>query len=314
MVRIPATGEADVLPCRHGFPSESINAVKRVLRDLPVDNPQILHDAGVRPEEWEPLLRAAVESIRGTNSATTSDKKRFVGAVLSHCEQRGTIAGWRFIGSSRRQDYEVTMPDGSLVAVEAKGCPDGNNTNIWDRPSRAQEFVVWSLCPESLAHDPGKGVWSGIATRLLPKVAVERKVVDAFVFFDGRCGTSLRRCPKAFGVRGLRPAATELVGQRDKEDWLPPPCVYLFPRSAPTVPHNAEPPVHTVETCAFAAALLRAFDVEEQALPDYVHEARVEARGSVRGTEIQVSAVSRCWDHGEERVHTGRWKQVKREV
>jgi hypothetical protein len=69
---------------------------------------------------------------------------------------------WDFIGSRGRQDYRVDLPDGTSVAVEAKGCPDGNNTNIWDRPQWADEFVVWSLCPRVSLTTPAAA--SGLAS------------------------------------------------------------------------------------------------------------------------------------------------------
>lgn len=314
-MKIFSKDKRDTLPCRHGFPSHSIETAKELLIRLPQTSPELLRQANIPAEEWLPLLRAAVESMRGTSSATGTDKRRFISAVLDYCVQRKVIDSWEFVGSDGRQDYRVNLPDGTAAAIEAKGCPDGNNTTIWDRPSWADEFIVWSLCPESLAHDPGKGVWSGVATRLIPKVAAERKVVDAFIFWDGRCGTSRRQCPKAYGVRGaLRADATDLVGQAGKEDWVPPPCIYLFPRSYPSVPHNLKPSIHTVETCRFARALLDAFEVPRDKQAAYVHGAMVEARGSSVGTKIQITAVSRCWPDGYERICSGRWKRVKREA
>ena len=315
MARISSTDEDDTLPCRSGFPASSIDAAKRILTDLPQTSPGLLEQADIAPDEWSPLLRAAVESIRGTSSATTIDKRRFIGAVLKHCQQRSLIDSWSFIGSGGRQDYRVTLPDGTSVAVEAKGCPDGNNTTIWDRPQWADEFVVWSLCPESLAHNPGHGVWSGVSIRLLPKIAAEKTVVNAFIFWDARCGTRLRNCPKDYGVSGsLRAEATEIESQASKPGWVPPPCIYLFPRSAPTVPHNLKPAVHTIASSKFAHMLLEAFNVPENEMPSYVHAAEVEAKGTARGTEIKISAISRCWPDGDERVHTSKWKRVKRET
>ncbi|MEU4680657.1 hypothetical protein [Micromonospora sp. NPDC023737] len=305
----------DTLPCHHDFPSDRIGATKSILRNLSDTSPHLLHSADIQQEDWLPLLRAAIESMRGESSANPVEKQRFIAAVLQHCQQQKTIESWGFIGSGGRQDYRVSLPDGTTVAIEAKGCLDGNNTAIWDRPSWADEFVVWGLCPEGLAKPPGKGAWSGIATRLMPKIVAERKVVDAFVLWDGRCGSARRICPKAFGVDGpLRSQATDIVGQVGKEAWIPPPCIYLFPRSYPTVPHNRKPAIHTVNTARFSRALLEAFNVPEDKQAAYVHSVEVEARGSSEGTEIQVTAVSRCWPDGDDRVVSGRWKPVRREA
>ncbi|MFD6712349.1 hypothetical protein ACFWDB_00420 [Micromonospora chalcea] len=305
----------DSLPCLHRFPSEKIPTTKEILRNLSQTHPEILEAAQIEEEDWIPLLRATVERMRGETSASGADKKRFIHAVLDHCLRRGDIVKWDFIGTGGRQDYRVDLLDGTTVAIEAKGCPDGNNTTIWDRPSWADEFVVWSLCPESLAKPPGEGAWAGISTRLMPKIVAERKVVDSFIFFDARCGTSRRECPKAFGVTGdLRAEATDFEGQEGKEDWVPPPCIYLFPRSNPSIPHNQQPPLHTLNTSRFPRVLLNAFNVPEVEHEAYVHSAEVGARGSAKGTQIQVSVTSRCWPDGEERTKTAAWKPLKRET
>lgn len=304
---------ADVLPCRHTLKSSDINKAKGLLLALPDVAPEALAQAGLQPGEWDMLLRAAIESLRGTSAATTSDKSRFIEAVLQRGVLEGVFYEWSFVGTQGRQDYRVELPDKTAIGIEAKGCPDGNNTNIWDRPGWADEFVVWCMCPESLANPPGKGVWSGIATRLLMKMTAEHVVVDALVFFDGRCGSDLRSCPKNYGLTGLRSIATDIAAQNGREDWLPPPCIYLFPRSYPHVQNNPKPRVRTVAESKFAQALLTLFGVPLEVQEDYVHEAGIEARGTGQGTEVQVTVVSRCWPDGEARSHRGRWKSVRRE-
>lgn len=304
---------ADVLPCRHALRPGDIGKAKRLLTELPSIAPEALSEAGLHPSDWDMLLRAAIESLRGTSAATTSDKSRFIEAVLQRGTDEGVFSRWSFVGTQGRQDYRVELPGGRTVGIEAKGCPDGNNTNIWERPGWADEFVVWSMCPESLANPPGKGVWSGIATRLLVKMVAERTVVDALVFFDGRCGSALRECPKAFGISGLRAAATDIVGQTGREDMLPPPCVYLFPRSYPHVKNNPRPAVRSLADSGFTRALLALFQVPPDHEADYVHEAGIEARGTEQGTEVQVTVVSKCWPDGESRQYRGRWKHVRRE-
>jgi len=87
------------------------------------------------------------------------------------------------------------------VCIEAKGCPDGNNMTIWEKPTWAEEFVVWSQCPDSLQHQPGHGIWSGISTRLVPKMIIDGQRVDAFVFYDGRCGSSIAVAPSRMDNR-----------------------------------------------------------------------------------------------------------------
>lgn len=304
---------ADVLPCVHALRSADIQKARSLLVGLSSDAPEVLERAGLEPSDWDMLLRAAVESLRGTSAATTSDKSRFIETVLEHGVSEGAFSAWSFVGTQGRQDYRVELPDGALVGIEAKGCPDGNNTNIWDRPGWADEFIVWCMCPESLANPPGKGVWSGIATRLLTKMAAERTVVDAFVFFDGRCGSELRKCPKTHGIAGVRTAATDIVGQEGREGTLPAPCIYLFPRSYPHVRNNPRPGVRTLRDSRFSRALLTLFGVPDAEQANCVHEAGIEARSTDQGTEVQVTVVSRCWPDGVARSHRGRWKSVRRE-
>lgn len=305
----------DCLPCRHTFSSEQVESTKDLLLDLPrVLSGDEFVSRGVEPRQWPGLLRAAVESLRGTSAATTTDKYRFVKAVLEYGSRQGAWVRWSAVGTAGRNDFRVALADGTQVSIEAKGCPDGNNTTIWDRPGWADEFLVWCQCPESLVHDPGEGAWSGIGTRILPKCAAEKVVVDGFIFWDGRCGTDLRLCPKDYGVFGtLRSEATDIVGQYGKPDWLPPPCIYLLPRSVPNVSNNATPKMHSLSTLKFAKALLDLFQVPHALQTDYVHEASISARNVATGTQIQISVKSRCWPDGSPRVHSGAWKPLRRE-
>lgn len=304
---------ADTLPCRHQLPADKIQDVKHVLQNLPSIAPRLLEDLAIHPDDYEMLLRAAVESLRGTASASTRSKANFIGAVLEFGAQQKTFSGWESIGTKGRSDYRVELPDGTTVCIEAKGCPDGNNTTIWDRPGWADEFIVWCLCPESLAHPPGNGVWSGIATRLLPKIAVEKEVVDAMIFWDGRCGSRLRPCPKQYGVVGLRGKATSIPSQPGTNDWVPPPCIYLLPRTWPNISNNPKPKIHTLGTCRFADAMLDLFQVPPEDRNGYVHQAGIEARGTLTGIDIAISVTSRCWKDGEDRCVARDWKRLKRE-
>ena len=38
------------------------------------------------------------------------------------------------------------LKTGRVSVVELKGCLDGNNTTIFERPANAQEFIIWSVC------------------------------------------------------------------------------------------------------------------------------------------------------------------------
>lgn len=305
-----SSSRADTLPCRHK--PLGVEHVKTMLRELPIREPALFVREGIDPAEWDMLLRAAIESMRGTFAATTSDKRRFLEGLLDH-GVGGAWNAWSFVGTENRQDYRVDLPDGTAVCIEAKGCPDGNNTTIWDRPGWADEFVVWCLCPESLVNQPGEGTWSGVATRLLPKEVAERQVVDAMVFYDSRCGTDQRLCPKEYGVIGLRHRLTSMPSQTGTSDWLPPPSIYLFPRTLPNVRTNQNPPLHTIATCKFADALMSLFNVPATKRPTYVNDVAALVRGTTRGTQLRVIVTSRCWPDGENREVAGNWKAVRRE-
>jgi hypothetical protein len=265
-------GKDDSIQCRHEVDQEAISRVKRLLRHLPEDDPAALARAGVSEEDYETAFQSAVQSIRGTFAATMTTKRRFYEAVLDHMRAGGHIQDWEFVGTGRSQDYRVVMPGGYEVGIEAKGCPDGNNIRIWSRPTWAREFIIWSQCPDSLQHNPGHGITSGIS-RLFRKDLIEGERIDAFVFFDGRCGSAVRRCPKRFGVEGaLRERASDSPGQR--EGWLPPPCIYLFPSTTPHALSNRDPVPNDLSSCRFANAALAAFNVPDAERRANVHWAR----------------------------------------
>jgi len=304
-----AIPKENAIRCRHALDEGVLGQLTELLSDLPNRAPDALGDLRLPPAEFPLYFNAAIQSIRGTSAATTAVKRRFLEAVLDAMRDAGAIQRWEFVGTRGRQDYRVGLPRRRVVCIEAKGCPDGNNMNIWDRPDWAEEFLVWSQCPDSLANQPGEGVWSGIAVRLLTKMAVERQQVDAFVFFDGRCGSDQRRCWKQHGIGGLRGRATDVPGQEGR-NWLPPPCIYLFPRTIPNPRTNPHPPLHTLRTCRFADAMLEAFGVPRNAREEYTHWASIELRQDARGIYKRVALGHRL---GGEAVLESAWVRLKRE-
>jgi hypothetical protein len=103
------------------------------------------------------LFRGAVERIRGQFSATMRAKREFVQYVLSYMQDRGFIADWEPAGGKNRHDYLVHLNSGKKTVIELKGCLDGNNTNIFERPPHAEEFIIWSVCTNEGA-DPRHNV------------------------------------------------------------------------------------------------------------------------------------------------------------
>lgn len=308
----------DCLPCTGSLVTpQELSATKSLLEGLPDISPDLMRQHGIPPEKWTHLLGAAVESLRGTSAATTADKYAFLAGIFDAAKQRQLISDWKSVGHDGRDDFRVELPDGTLVGVEAKGCPDGNNMTIWERPAWANEFIIWSLCPNSSKSRPGSGVWSGISTRIMPKVAAEGTVavVDAFVFYDARCGSEARPCPKRYGLPD-RASLTDIAPESKDRDRLPPPCIFLLPRTAPSRT-NQTPLVNTLKTCKFALMLLQLFNVPPANQNEYVNSASLETRYQGAGQEIKVSVTSGCWPDGSLRqvsVHArGGWKPLQRE-
>jgi hypothetical protein len=110
------------------------------------------------------LFRGAIERVRGQFSATMREKREFVRHVLNYMQDQKVILEWESAGDANRHDYSVRLPTGRVAIIETKGCLDGNNTNIFERPAHAHEFIVWSICTNPGA-DPRHNAWSGIHTR-----------------------------------------------------------------------------------------------------------------------------------------------------
>lgn len=150
-------------------------------------------DHGMTPEQFveSGLFKSAVERLRGQSAASMSVKKAFIANVLEVLKDQGGITSWQFAGAGDRHDYEVLLPNGRICCIEAKGCLDGNNTNIFQRPANADEFVIWSLCQNPGAN-PRHNAWSGIHTRLSAEIVSRRERVDGLVIWDMLCGTAAR--------------------------------------------------------------------------------------------------------------------------
>ena len=199
------------------------------------------------------LFRGAIERVRGQFSATTRDKREFVRLVLNHMQDSGFIASYEATGGASRHDYAVSMPDGRICALALTGCLDGNNTNIFERPDFAQEFVMWSLCTNPGA-DPRRNAWSGVHTRLSAEIVTRRQQVDGLVVWDWLCGTLSRPCPKL--MRDSKPDSRLTTVGRYR---VTPACICLMPASVPTITSNPSPEPHRLEAVTFLQALHRCF-------------------------------------------------------
>lgn len=240
------------------------------------------------------LFRGAIERLRGQFAASMGEKREFVKHVLNHMEDRKFIVNWESAGDANRHDYTVQLPSGRTAVIELKGCLDGNNTTIFERPPNAREFIIWSVCTNAGA-DPRHNAWSGIHTRLSAEIISRRQLVDGIVIWDMVCGTIGRPCPKLLAD----PSRTTVVGPFS----LPPPCLYVLPATIPSPRNNPSPPPQALADvqilqafndcfgCVEAEINYVSFDVEHRG-PDTVRTTRI-SRDGVMQRESEPTAIRR---------------------
>ena len=222
-------------------------------------------------------------------------KREFVQHVLNHMEDGGFIAGWDRTRPKARNDYYVQLNSGGLAVIDLKGCLDGENTNKFERPTEADEFITWSLCTNSGA-DPRRNAWSGIHTRLSAEMISRSKRVDGVVIWDMICGTLGRPCPKLRSLDGE-------VRRTSLGPFLtPPPCIYVFPADIPSLasPQSTARALREVE---LLAAFQKAFggrdeevnyvDFEVGKQGDQLFRRTVIRRGGVVQHASEMTAIQR---------------------
>jgi hypothetical protein len=229
------------------------------------------------------LFRGAIERIRGQFSATMRDKREFAKHVLNHMQDAGAIRDWESAGEANRHDYSVRLPTGKVAVIELKGCLDGNNTNIFERPSNAQEFIIWSLCTNPGA-DPQLNAWSGIHTRLSAEIIFRSQRVDGVVIWDMVCGTIGRQCPKIVS----EPNRLTNVGPYS----LPPPCVYVFPATIPSPRNNPSPPSQALDDVQILKAFNDCFGGKSDEINYVNFEVYHRGAETVRKTQIKRAGVT----------------------
>jgi hypothetical protein len=193
-------------------------------------------------------------------------------------QDRRFITEWASAGGSNRHDYSVHMPGGRVAVIELKGCLDGNNTTIYERPSHAQEFVIWSLCTNPGA-DPRHNVWSGIHTRLSAEIIERAKPVDGVIIWDMVCGTTVRPCPKL----QADPTRTTFVAQYK----LPPPCIYVFPATVPTPRNNPKPASQNLAEVQILQAFHDCFGGRPEEVNHVDFEVEYRNKDTVRKTRVR---------------------------
>ncbi|MEW6302043.1 MAG: hypothetical protein AB1705_01135 [Verrucomicrobiota bacterium] len=254
----------EVIPC--ALLPETRERIEKYAAELKAAAPSIGTHGLPEGEFWSSgIFQSAIERLRGSQAASMSVKRDFLEEVLGYMNASGAIANYFFTGGGDRHDYQIEMHGGHRAVFEAKGCLDGNNTTIFQRPANADEFFIWSLCQNSGA-DPRHNAWSGIHTRLGGAILAESQRVDALVIWDMLCGTLARPCPKLLTAG----RATKLASGRS----VPPPCIYLFPRTKPDARNNQQPAVWRLEELPFINALARCF----RCLPEEIVEVHIHTR------------------------------------
>jgi hypothetical protein len=243
-----------------------------------------LGDHGLGEHEFyhSGLFRGAIERIRGQFSAAMREKRDFVKCVLNDMLANGFIVGWESAGEANRHDYSVQLKSGRTAIIELKGCLDGNNTNIFERPPHAQEFVIWSVCTNPGA-DPRHNVWSGLHTRLSAEIIFREQQVDGLIVWDMVCGTVGRTCPKIAGNE----SRLKSVGAYR----LPPPCIYVMPATIPSPRNNPNPAPQKISESELLSAFHECFGGNSNEINSVEFEVGYEGSDTVRKTTIKRDGV-----------------------
>lgn len=208
----------DITPCRHlGAPPEAIvNSVSRVIESL-ANDPAYLASKGLSVEEYTHALPAALEKMRGSQSASNADRRSFLVSFFNKMQERGQIKGFEMPRYGDDTVYRLAVPDVGNVAIIQKGCPDGQHSSVnWSRPDWATEAYLWWLC-SSMASQPGLHVWKGVNRLRQRFFSSAPDTIDGVIFHNELCGTPSRPCPKSAN-------AIEIDGRL-----VPPPCLYVMP-------------------------------------------------------------------------------------
>lgn len=224
------------------------------------------------------LFRGAIERTRGQFSATMREKRDFVSRVLNYMQDEGYIREWVSAGEANRHDYSVTLNSGRTAIIELKGCLDGNNTNIFERPPHAQEFIVWSVCTNPGA-DPRHNAWSGIHTRLSAEIISRKQQVDGLLVWDMVCGTIGRPCPKIVNGNDR----LTVVGPHK----LPPPCIYLFPATIPSPRNNPNPVAQNIDNVEILEAFHLCFKGLNEELNKVTFTVSHQGADTMRKTRVE---------------------------
>jgi hypothetical protein len=249
-------GAESAAPCRHvGAPPDSIiDKVRRVILSLGEDT-SYLAGRGLSAEEYSAALPVAIEMLRGSQSASNTQRRRFLEGIFDAMRERRLISNVAVPVYGDDTVYRVTIPDFGDVAVIQKGCPDGAHSSVrWSAPEWARETYLWWLC-SSLTAEPGAHLVKGVNRLRQRFFSSAPDTLDGVLFHNELCGTSHRPCPKLQN-------AVEIGGTL-----TPPPCIYVMPDREV---HALEWNWNGEQRRRFPAILMSLFGISEKAAPNYV--------------------------------------------
>ena len=258
-------------PCRHAGvpPAPTVEKVSALIEGLAFDE-AFLASRGISASEYTSALPMALEAMRGSQSASNSDRRLFLRSIFDEMLSRQIIARYEIPSYGEDTVYKLHISDYGDIAVIQKGCPDGAHSSVrWTRPAWARETYLWWLC-SSLAYEPGEHVSKGV-NRLRQRFFSEAAdQLDGVIFHNELCGTPERPCPKA--ERGIM-----ISGKR-----VPPPCIYTMPeRMSDAVEWNW----NASQERFFPGKLLGLFGITSDQVPAYTgHVGFQRPNGSLRTT------------------------------
>lgn len=243
-------------PCRHtGAPPETVvTRVSGLIQELASDA-AFLASRGLTPAEYALALPAALESLRGSRSASTSGRRQFLRDIFQAMLDRGLICNLAIPAYGDDTVYRLSITGFGDIAVIQKGCPDGAHSSVrWSAPDWACETYLWWLC-SSLVYQPGEHVAKG-GNRLRQRFFSDAPdTLDGVIFHNELCGSPDRPCPKLnHAVR---------IGSM----FVPPPCLYVMPEK---VPEAAQWNWDGGRVRIFPGVLMSLFGIDQTLLPSYV--------------------------------------------
>ena len=230
-----------------------VDSVIQLIRGLGADADN-LRRYGLTPEEYSRSLPAAIETMRGSMSASNGARRNFLEGLFLAMIDVGVLSGVQIPTPGEDTVYRLTVPGVGDVAVIQKGCPDGRHSSVsWSAPDWAIETYLWWVC-DSTNAEPGEHIKGGI-NRLRKRFFSDAPdTIDGVIFHSSLCGSPSRICPKSATVLNVAGSS------------VPAPCIYVMPeRDEGATEWNWD----GTQKRHFPAVLLSAFGVSIESVLSY---------------------------------------------